>query len=67
MTVGSAVLSTRYVNPVIFAVGGFEDELVEVGYLWFMVHGSRFMVHGSISVHDPRFMVHDSWFKVNGS
>ena len=31
MAVLVAVLPTRDVNPVVFAVGGFEDELVEVG------------------------------------
>ena len=42
MAVGSSVFTAADVNPVILAVGGFEDELVEVGYLWFMVNGSWF-------------------------
>ena len=33
MAVSSAVLAARDVNPEIFAVGGLEDELVEVGIM----------------------------------
>ena len=47
MAVGLAVFAAGDVDPEILAVGGFEDELVEVGialqpiepHLWFMVHG----------------------------
>ena len=31
MAIGSAVLAARDVNPEVLAVGGLEDELVEVG------------------------------------
>ena len=38
MPVGSAVLSAGDVEPVVLAVGGFEDELVEVGVVLDKVH-----------------------------
>lgn len=52
MTVLLAVLSTANVNPEVFAVSGFEDELVEVGIPFEPV--------------EPAIMVHGSWFMING-
>ena len=31
MPVGSAVLTAGYMNPVIFSIAGFHDELIEIG------------------------------------
>ena len=38
MTIHSAVLSATNMNPIIFAIGGFEDELVEVGVVLDEIH-----------------------------
>ena len=52
MAVLLPVLATGDVNPEVFAISGFKDELVEVGIPFEPV--------------EPAIMVHGSWFMING-
>ena len=64
MAVGPAVLAAGDVNPEVFAVGGFENELIEVGVVLQIVEP----LAGGLKVGMTLVVIPSNlWFTINGS